>query len=497
MQTPYKRFVSLNQSFQCGYAECIAENQRSPIEGRLIALKDNICTRETPTTCASAFLNGYHSPFTATVVERLKSAGAVIAGTTNLDEFAMGSDSTNSYYGAVINSHVHDLSAGGSSGGSAVAVATEQCHAALGTDTGGSVRLPAAYNGIVGFKPSYGTMSRWGVVAYANSLDTVGILAKTVTDARKLFTATRSYDFQDPTSMDVNTRIRIADKLIDHTTQKKRDIARLRIGVPNEYNTSELHPAVRDTWTSTLHILQQAGHSVQAISLPATKIALSAYYILAPAEASSNLAKFDGARYGNKFEHARGSNGPLYSATRGHEFGEEVRRRILLGAFSLSAGAIDNYFIQAQKVRRLVQQDFNDVFSFPHPLIDYTVDNDAENEKVDVIMTPTTQSLPPQLSDLKQRNPIDAYSADVLTVPASLAGLPAINVPIPIKEHLIKDSMLSTIGIQIIGQFGTDMRVLDSARMIEKLYTKEGNVPKFPEPVNTARETSASLPAAP
>ena len=432
------------------------------------------------------------------MVERIKSAGAVIAGTTNLDEFGMGSDSVNSSYGAVKNSHGDDLSAGGSSGGSAVAVATGQCHAALGTDTGGSVRLPAAYNGVVGFKPSYGLISRWGVVAYANSLDTVGILAANVTDARRLFSAIRCYDSRDPTSVDTDTRVRIADRLIHHVTHKTRDNTKLRIGVPQEYNTSELQPAVRDTWISTLRDLHHLGHSIQAISLPATKMALSAYYILAPAEASSNLAKYDGARYGNKFESARDINGTLYSDTRGHGFGEEVRRRILLGAYSLSAGAIDNYFIQAQKVRRLVQQDFNNVFSFPHPLMDHAVDNDPENEKIDVIMTPTVQSLPPKLSNLKEQDHISGYSADVLTVPASLAGLPAINVPIPMTGVARrKGSTLSTTGIQIIGQFGTDMRVLDTARILEKLYMREGTFPDFPEPPDAPGTAVASLSAAP
>ena len=445
----------------------------SPIDGRLIAVKDNICTGESPTTCGSGILDGFPSPFIATVVERLKLGGAVIAGTTNMDEFGMGSDSVYSHFGAVKNSYSKDLSAGGSSGGSAVAVATQQCHAAVGTDTGGSVRLPAAYNGIVGFKPSYGMISRWGVVAYANSLDTVGILASNVADTRDLFTAICGHDTRDPTSLDDRTQAIITNRLAEHVFSIERGNPKLRIGVPQEYNPRELQPAIRNKWICILQTLQENGLSVQPVSLPTTKMALSAYYILAPAEASSNLAKFDGARYGNKAAEPRNPNSGLFSKTRGHGLGEEVKRRILLGAYSLSAGAINNYFIQAQKIRRLVQQDFNNAFSFPHPLIESTVDKEEERRKVDVIITPTAQSLPPKISDIQASTDINTYSTDVMTVPASLAGLPAISVPVPLTEHArLAGSFPTTMGIQVIGQFGSDMRVLEMGQMIEKLYEK-------------------------
>ena len=445
----------------------------SPINGRLIAVKDNICSGELPTTCGSSHLENFRSPYAATVANKLKAAGALVAGTTNLDEFGMGSDSIYSHRGAVKNPHTlneDDISAGGSSGGSAVAVASGQCFAALGTDTGGSVRLPAAYNGIVGFKPSYGMVSRWGVVAYANSLDTVGILADCVMSARNVFAAIDGYDSQDPTSIDLHTRKSVMDRLSDHDHRKGKGDIFLRIGVPSEYNTQDLHPAVRVAWARMLERLQIEGHSIRAVSLPATKMALSAYYVLAPAEATSNLAKFDGVRYGNTSERARSANDVLFSATRGEGLGEEVRRRILLGAYSLSAGAIDNYFIQAQKVRRLVQQDFNNTFAFPNPLMDSAEDNGSENQKVDVIVTPTAQSLPPRLSEIRQRDHVDAYSADVLTVPASLAGLPAINVPVPIPEaHRSGHGTLHTVGMQVIGQYGTDLRVLSAGKCIEEL----------------------------
>ena len=446
---------------------------RSPIEGKIIAVKDNICTAEQATSCASALLDGFSSPFPATVVQRLKDAGAVVTGSTNMDEFGMGSDSINSHFGPVKNAFSHDLSAGGSSGGSAVAVATGQCHAALGTDTGGSVRLPAAYNGVAGFKPSYGMISRWGVVAYANSLDTVGIMAKNAIDIGRVFAMARGYDPRDPTSLSEATRSMIEQKLGDHDHRKEARQTALRFGVPEEYNVQELQPAVRDAWIYTLRRLQQAGHSVKPISLPATKIALSAYYVLAPAEASSNLAKYDGARYGRKTNDPRHTGDVLYSTTRGQGFGEEVRKRILLGAFSLSAGAIDNYFKQAQKVRRIIQLDFNRVFLFPHPLMDPPDEAVSEADKVDFIISPTAQSTPPQLSELRNMDHVSSYSADALTVPASLGGLPAISVPVPIAEEQALTVTASTpIGMQITGQYGTDSAVLSAASMLESLFAK-------------------------
>ncbi|KAL9632334.1 MAG: hypothetical protein Q9164_005382 [Protoblastenia rupestris] len=446
----------------------------SPIDGRLIAVKDNICTSEYPTTCASSMLKGFRSPFTATVVKKLTAAGALIAGTTNLDEFGMGSDSAYSHYGPVKNFYTIDgerVSAGGSSGGSAVAVASGQCYAALGTDTGGSVRLPAAYNGVVGFKPSYGMVSRRGVTAYANSLDTVGVLANCVSSTQEVFGVISVYDSKDPSSINLETRKSILDRLSDHVQEEKRYGGKLRVGVPVEYNTQDMQPAVREAWISTLQGLQRKGHSIHSVSLPATKRALSAYYVLVPAEASSNLAKYDGARYGNKSARLDGTNDVLFSATRRQGLGEEVRRRILLGAYSLSAGAIDNYFIQAQKVRRLVQQDFNNIFAFPHPLMEHAQNNGAVNQKVDFIIAPTVQSLPPKISEIQRRDHVDAYSADLLTVPASLAGLPAINVPVPIpKEHRSGRSILSSVGLQILGQYGADSSVLNAAKCIEDLH---------------------------
>lgn len=367
------------------------------------------------------------------------------------------------------------LSPGGSSGGSAVAVATGEAWAALGTDTGGSVRLPAAYCGVVGFKSSYGLLSRWGVIQYANSLDTVGVLARNVEDTAKIFNALNTYDSNDPTSLADNVRQRIASQALKKSTG-------LRIGIPQEYNIEELTASVRDTWNLTLSRLQRAGHTLVPVSLPTTQQALSAYYILAPAEASSNLAKYDGVRYG---ERTSGSdavpkeNLPLYSRTRGEGFGEEVRRRILLGAYALSSEAIDNYFIQAQKVRRLVQQDFDRVFATENPLHD--TPKSQENEGVDFLLTPTAPSLPPTLADLERQTTVEGYMLDVFTVPASLAGLPALSVPVSIEGSGLKDmdaGDVQSVGMQIIGQYGSDEGVLEVGRIIEELSINSTHAPK-------------------
>lgn len=351
----------------------------------------------------------------------------------------MGSHSQSSYPGPVQSPFTRNgepLSPGGSSGGSAVAVANGEAWAALGTDTGGSVRLPAAYCGVVGFKPSYGLLSRWGVIQYANSLDTVGVLARNVGDVGNVFGALNKHDTNDPTSLSDAARKRIASQTPYKTTN-------LRIGVPQEYNIEELTTPVRTAWNNTLSKLQQAGHTLVPVSLPTTQQALSAYYVLAPAEASSNLAKYDGVRYGHRAAGSDASpkeNLPLYARTRGEGFGAEVRRRILLGAYALSSEAIDNYFIQAQKVRRLVQQDFDSVFAAQNPLHDGN--ESGATAGVDFLITPTAPSLPPTLAELERQSTVESYMLDVFTVPASLAGLPALSVPVPFGAEARGDSTL-------------------------------------------------------
>ncbi|PWW75547.1 Glutamyl-tRNA amidotransferase subunit A, mitochondrial [Tuber magnatum] len=442
VQSRPELFGQIQASQERIYAD--SGESKSSIDGQLIAVKDNICTTDFPTTCASKLLEQYTSPFDATVVRKAKEAGAVIMGKTNMDEFGMGSHSMYSHFGPVMQSAKDGQparSAGGSSGGSAVAVATGMCYAALGTDTGGSVRLPAAYCGVVGFKPSYGMLSRWGVVAYANSLDT----------------ATNGHDDCDPTSITPQTRERIQDRL----SRGRRKGQRLVIGYPKEFNLVELDDSVRNAWETTLAHLNSQSHKIVAVSLPHTKHALSAYYVLAPAEASSNLAKYDGVRYGYRDPADRSEDGLLFSPTRAN-FGAEVRRRIIAGAYSLSSEAIDNYFLKAQSARRIVQRDFSNAFAQPNYL---TTDNPEEGrggEGVDVLIAPCSLSKAPFLEDVKmQKSPLDSYVNDVLTVPASLAGIPAICLPVMHGEE-------GPVGMQVMAQYGDEETMWEVAKIIEE-----------------------------
>ncbi|KNG49685.1 aspartyl glutamyl-trna(asn gln) a subunit [Stemphylium lycopersici] len=477
-QTKYKNFNAFTSLVDPSVliARTDATGPSAPLSGirdKPIAIKDNICTKDFKTTASSAILRDFTSPYDATVVKLLKDEGAVVVGKTNMDEFGMGSHSTHSHFGPVRmqRREGEDASAGGSSGGSALAVASSQCWAALGTDTGGSVRLPAAYTGVVGFKPSYGLLSRRGVIAYANSLDTVGILGRNQEFVRTMFDKLNVHDPQDPTSIPPSTRARFT------ALQKRKNPRPLRIGIPLDYNIDTLHPVVRKAWILRLRHLWDRGHTLHPIRLPTTQQALSAYYVLAPAEASSNLARYDGVRFGSRADGIDGTpDSVLFAKTRGQGFGPEVQRRILLGAFSLSAEAINNYFIQAQKVRRLVQQDFNNVFATPNPLFEHeTISEGEQPDKVDVIICPTAPSMAPPLSEVETQDPIHSYTNDVFTVPASLAGLPAISVPVRVR--LEEDSgasddstsFFNTVGLQIIGQYGDDQLVLDAAEIFRAI----------------------------
>ncbi|KAK4493987.1 hypothetical protein PRZ48_015173 [Zasmidium cellare] len=449
------------------------------LQGKFIALKANIATKTNvvPTTAASKALANYNSPFHSTVSSLLLQHGASLLPNANMDEFGMGSHTQFSPLLGPLSSpfsrNGKTLSPGGSSGGSALWVANELCWAAIGTDTGGSVRLPGAYCGIVGFKPSYGRISRWGVVQYANSLDTVGILAKEVGRAREVLETLDREDWRDMTCLGTNLRSRIQG------ASRRRDGRKsLRIGVPLEYNIAELSPSIKATYLRTLAALRASGHTLHPITLPTTRLALSAYYILAPAEASSNLAKYDGIRYGHRTSTSDASPNsdpplPLYAQTRSEAFGPEVQRRILLGAYTLSSDAMDNYFLQAQRVRRMVQQDFDRIFDTQNPLLDPVAwAQDGEQEKVDVLLTPTAPTLPPTIEELEGQSPVESYMNDVFTVPASLAGLPAISVPVPLSAEErngmdVKD--VQTVGMQLIGQFGDDELVLDAAKTLESI----------------------------
>lgn len=455
-------------------------------------------TDDLPTTCASLILQGFKGSAKSTVAQLLEDHNITVVAKTNMDEFGMGSHSFTSAYGAVQNGlGANAQSAGGSSGGSAMTVAGNMASIAIGSDTGGSVRLPAAYTGIFGFKPSYGRISRNGLVPYANSLDTVGIFARSLASIASVYKILNKHDPADPTCLTVDSRLRIelaalrrglapgqtpGDKphlrLVatgdpfeqdthhatieaEHSGLSRAQYSqpkRMRIGVPNEYNIEELHPLVRNAWTSYLSALVANGNEVVPVSLPTTRQALAAYYVLAPAEASSNLAKYDGVRYGipRSQQVPDNHNGPLYSHHRGEFFGSEVKRRILLGTFTLSAGAMDNYFVQAQKVRRLVQHDFNSVFRLGHPLMSTSQNNP---NGVDFIVVPTAPTPPPLVSEVENQSPLDSYVNDVFTVPASLAGLPAISVPV-IPDDDMPHTPEKNVGMQIIGQYGDDRKLL-------------------------------------
>ncbi|PFH58856.1 hypothetical protein XA68_13104 [Ophiocordyceps unilateralis] len=459
-----------------------------------LAIKDNITTAGFPTQCASRIIANHVSPFEATIVRQLRARGAKVVGKTNMDEFGMGSHSTNSMHGAVRNPLSPDpadpISAGGSSGGSAVAVVVGDVDIALGTDTGGSIRLPAAYTGIVGYRPSYGMLSRYGVIPYAQSLDTVGLMAREPRPLLDLLLNTaldEEHDPKDPTSLSAATRARCAAACPSELSANRQ----LTVGVPLEYNIMELDPAIRAAWGATSAALEASGVTVVPVSLPTTLQALCTYYVLAAAEASSNLSKYDGVRYGGigLTDGDDGSaakapendaaaleygdhNRALYSDIRGAGFGDEVKRRILLGTFSLSSDAKENYFRQAQRVRRLICRDFNRVFRLDCPLLapaHFDLSDMPKQTKladrrgppqVDFLLTPTTPSFPPRLSDVQRNSSLDAYINDVFTVPASLAGLPAVSLPVRDASNPLP------VGLQLVGQFWDDKRVLAMAERV-------------------------------
>ncbi|KAI0967892.1 amidase signature enzyme [Xylaria arbuscula] len=459
-----------------------------------LAVKDNIAAAGFPTTCASNILAGTEIPFAATIVTQLRNRGMEVVAKAGMDEFGMGTHSTTSAFESVHNAHpLERYSAGGSSGGSAVAVKEGKADIALGTDTGGSVRMPAAYTGTVGFKPSYGMLSRWGVVPYANSLDTVGLLARTVEPIHRAIVGLdlyKEHDPRDPTSLPDTVRLRciLERKGYAFTAAPPETLKGLTFGLPLEYNIKELDSRIRQGWLQALETIQKLGGRVVPVSLPSTRNALSAYYVIAPAEASSNLAKYDGIRYGYRDTNGASDaqDGVLYARTRGSGFGDEVKRRILLGSYTLSSEAIDNYFIQAQKVRQLVRRDFDRVFKLDNPLLDEqhfdlsemgeAVDMETKlgPSQVDFLVCPTAPTTAPLLEQVRNQTPLDSYMNDVFTVPASLAGLPAISIPmdIPVDPSSEEQKLLHFGGLQLIGQYWDDARVLSVAERLSGLVAK-------------------------
>ncbi len=406
------------------------------LEGIPLAIKDLFCTEGVPTTAGSHILDGFTPPYESTVTANLWRNGAILLGKTNLDEFAMGSSNTTSYHGAVESpwrrpGDNRPLVPGGSSGGSAAAVAARAAPGATGTDTGGSIRQPAAFCGIVGMKPTYGRCSRWGVVAFASSLDQPGPLTRTVRDAAIMLGAMAGHDPKDSTSVDT--------PVPDYEAALSGDIRGLKIGIPKEYRLDGTPPEIEALWQQGIDWLRHAGAEIRDISLPHTSYALPAYYIIAPAEASSNLARYDGVRYGLRVPGADLTE--MYENTRGEGFGAEVKRRVLIGTYVLSAGYYDAYYNKARRVRSLILRDFTEAF-----------------DTVDAILTPTAPSEAFAVGE-KMDDPIAMYLNDVFTVPASLAGLPAISVPaglgasgLPLGLHLIgrafdEETLFRTAGV--------------------------------------------------
>jgi aspartyl-tRNA(Asn)/glutamyl-tRNA(Gln) amidotransferase subunit A len=380
----------------------LADTTPGPLLGVPVAIKDNIATLTLPTTCGSRILEGYVSPYEATVVTRLRDAGAVLFGKTNMDEFAMGSSTEHSAYGPTRNPVCRDRVPGGSSGGSAAAVAAGIVSVALGSETGGSVRQPAAFCGIVGVKPTYGRVSRFGLVAFASSLDQVGVFGATVDDAARGLGVIAGHDPMDSTSADI--------AVPEYHASADADVRGLVIGLPKEYCPESLDPAIRRLCDAAVERLRALGATIREVSLPHTDLAIPVYYIVAPAEASSNLARFDGVRYGLRIE-GDGLRG-MYEATRSGGFGPEVTRRILLGTYVLSAGYYDAYYRKAQQVRTLIADDFRKVFE----------------SGVDVLFTPTAPSTAFPIGAIS--DPYEMYLSDIFTATANLAGVPAMSLPI-------------------------------------------------------------------
>ncbi len=420
----YNAFISILERRALQRAAQIDARLNSGTAGRLagliIAIKDNICIRDTITTCGSRILGNYVSPYDATVIRKLEAEDAIIIGKTNMDEFAMGSSTENSYFGTVRNPHDPSRVPGGSSGGSAAAVAAGMAMAALGSDTGGSIRQPAAFCGVVGMKPTYGRVSRFGLVAFASSLDQIGPLTKDVADNALILEIIAGHDERDSTS---------ADRPVPHYSRAMmQEPGKLRIGLPKEYYTTGLNTEVRSAIEKSISILEKAaGAEIIDISLPHTEYAIADYYILATAEASSNLARFDGARYGVRAD-ASPNLEAMYVQSRSQGFGDEVKRRIMLGTYALSAGYYDAYYRKAQQVRTLIVQDFNQAF-----------------DRCDCLITPTAPTTAFRIGE-KADDPLAMYLSDIYTVPANLAGLPGLSLPCG------SDSQGLPIGLQILGK---------------------------------------------
>jgi aspartyl-tRNA(Asn)/glutamyl-tRNA(Gln) amidotransferase subunit A len=428
----------LSLDIEAAMKEAEQANVDLPLGGIPIAIKDIINVLDQPCTCGSKILHGYHAPYDATVIEKLRAAGAIPFGKTNLDEFAMGSSTENSAVKLTRNPWDLARVPGGSSGGSAAGVAADEAFGALGSDTGGSIRQPAALCGVVGLKPTYGRVSRFGLVAFASSLDQVGPITKSVRDAALILNAIAGHDPQDSTSL--------KRPVPDYAASLGRDLRGTRLGVPKEYMIDGIDPQVRNAIDSAIRKFDSLGAEIVEVSLPTTEYAVAVYYIVATAEASANLARFDGVRYGFRAENPKDVL-DLYGRTREEGFGSEVKRRIILGTYVLSSGYYDAYYLRAQKVRELIRRDFAKAF-----------------EKVDALVSPTSPVVAFRLGD-RVADPLQMYLADIFTIAANLAGICGISIPCGLAEM---DGHRLPIGLQLLGKPLDETRILQIAHAYEQ-----------------------------
>lgn len=412
-----------------------SDKVEGPLVGIPLAIKDNMSTEGIRTTCSSKILHNYIPPYDATVVKRLNEAGAITIGKANMDEFAMGSSTENSGFYPTRNPWNLECVPGGSSGGSAAAVAAGEAAGALGSDTGGSIRQPAAYCGVVGFKPTYGNVSRFGLVAFASSLDQIGPITKDVEDTAILLNIICGHDPMDSTSVDI--------KSTDYTSFLNKDVKGMRIGLPREYFSMEFAQDVRESVLSAVKLLEGAGAEIEEVNLPSAEYALAAYYIIAPSEASSNLARYDGVRYGYRSNNTRDLR-EMFATTRKEGFGSEVKRRIMLGTYTLSSGYYDAYYLKAQKARTMIKEDFERLF-----------------EEYDLLISPTTPTTAFNLGAMT--DPLEMYQMDIFTVPVNIAGIPAISLPCGFDNNKLP------IGLQIMGPHFGEGKILQAAYTLEGL----------------------------
>ena len=409
-----------------------AAGDSSSLLGIPLAHKDIFCTQGVTTSCGSRMLNNFTAPYNATVVENFNAAGAVMLGKTNMDEFAMGSSNETSFFGPVRNPWDTERVPGGSSGGSAAAIAADLCAMATGTDTGGSIRQPAAFCGITGFKPSYGRVSRWGMIAFASSLDQAGPICKSAEDAALMMNVMAGLDTKDSTSADIATE--------DYTAQLGNSLAGLKIGIPKQHFAEGLSAEVERGIRDALSEFEKQGATLKEIDLPNNHLSVSAYYVVAPAEASANLSRYDGVRYGHRCENPVDLE-DMYKRTRSEGFGDEVKRRIMVGTYALSAGFYDAYYRKAQQIRRLIKNDFDEAF-----------------KEVDVVVGPTSPHTAFKLG--AKSDPVAMYLEDIYTIAVNLAGLPGISIPAGISEGL-------PIGMHIVGNDFAESRVLNVAHQFQ------------------------------